>query len=371
MFKLYRRRESPHWWVAFTAGGHRFRRSLKTDDRGTANELASGIYRDALRGHDATRRAALTLDHALGRYMTEHAAYLPSAETVAHQGKALVRIIGKSMALGAIDDSVVSNFVARRRGERARRGRSSRGGSTTMERRVTNATVNRELGLLRTVMTRARDQWKVEVGGVSWKLHRLPEADHRTRYLSVEEADRLVAVAPDHLRPAIVTALFTGLRLANVMALDWSDVDLTARRITVRVKSRRPGGKLLTVPIAAPLVGELALLRGADSGPVFVYRGRPVLKMRKAFATALRRAGIADFHWHDLRHTAASWMIQRGVPLAVVREILGHSDVKLTMRYAHVGASQKVEAVEAIGEHWRPAAGTELAQRATTKGPKH
>jgi integrase len=218
-----------------------------------------------------------------------------------------------------------------------------------------NSTVNRELGLLRAVMERARKLWNLDVADVNWKLHRLPEADHRTRYLTAEEADRLLACAAPHLRPPIMCALFSGLRLANVMALDWSDVDLRARLITVRVKSRRPGGKVLTVPIAAPLLAELALLGAADAGPVFVYRGRPVLKMRRAFASALRAAGIADFHWHDLRHTSASWMVQRGVPLAVVRDILGHSDIKLTARYAHVAPSQKREAVEAIGDHWRPA----------------
>jgi integrase len=139
------------------------------------------------------------------------------------------------------------------------------------------------------------------------------------------------------------------------MALDWADVDLRQRLITVRVKSRKPGGKVLTVPIATALLAELALLGAADSGPVFVYRGRPVAKMRRAFSNALRAAGIADFHWHDLRHTAASWMVQNGVPLAVVRDILGHSDIKLTSRYAHVAPSQKRDAVEAIGDHWRPA----------------
>jgi integrase len=362
MFKLYRRPGTPHWWVSFSAGGHRVRRSLRVDDRQTADELAARLYRDALTGEAADRRPALTLDHALSRYVAEHARYLPSAVTVMHQGKALVRIIGRATPLGSIDDAAVSAFVARRRGERAVRGHG-RKVSRRMERRISNSTVNRETGLLRAVMERARKLWKIDVADVTWKLHRLPEADHRTRYLSVEEADRLLAVAPAHLRPPILCALFTGLRLANVMALDWADVDLTARRLTVRVKSRKPGGKLLTVPIAGPLVAELALLGGKDRGPVFTYRGRPVAKMRRSFATAIQRAGITDFHWHDLRHTAASWMVQRGVPLAVVRDILGHSDIKLTARYAHVAPAQKREAVEAIGDHWRPGGSATEKQR--------
>lgn len=364
MFKLYRRTESPCWWVSFSAGGHRVRRSLRTDDRQTADELAAGLYRNALTGETTGAKPSLTLDHALSRYVAEHARYLPSAVTIKHQGKALVRIIGRTTALGRIDDGGVAAFVAKRRGERAARGHGRRG-SRRMDRRVSNSTVNREVGLLRAVMERARKLWKLDVADVNWKLHRLQEADHRTRYLTVEEADRLIDAAKPHLRPALITALYTALRLGNVMALDWADVDLRARLITVRVKSRKPGGKVLTVPIATALVGVLAVLGVADSGPVFTYRGRPVAKMRRAFSNALRAAGIADFHWHDLRHTAASWMVQNGVPLAVVRDILGHSDIKLTSRYAHVAPAQKRDAVEAIGDHWRPAVGTKLAQSRT------
>ena len=354
MFKLYRRPESPAWWVAFTSGGHRLRRSLRTDDRPTAERLAAALYAAALTGATTGRRPAISLDHALSRYVAEHARYLPSAQTIAHQGKALIRLVGKATPLGSIDDAAVSAFVARRRGERASRGHGPRH-ARHMERRISNSTVNREVAMLRAVMERARKLWKLDVAEVNWKLHRLQEADHRTRYLTAEEADRLLEAAAPHLRPPIMAALFTGLRLSNVMTLDWADVDLRARLITVRVKSRRPGGKALTVPIAGPLLAELARLGAADAGPVFTYRGRPVTRMRRAFASALRAAGITDFHWHDLRHTAASWMVQRGVPLAVVRDILGHSDIKLTSRYAHVAPSQKREAVEAIGDHWRPA----------------
>lgn len=358
MFKLYRRPTSPAWWVAFTSGGHRLRRSLRTADRPTAERLAAELYAAALTGATTGRRPGITLDHALSRYVAEHAQYLPSAQTIAHQGKALVRIIGRATPLGSIDDAAVSAFVARRRGERARRGHGQRD-TRHLERRVGNSTVNREVAMLRAVMERARKLWRLDVADVNWKLHRLQEADHRTRYLTADEADRLLAVARPHLRPPIMAALFTGLRLSNVMALDWSDVDLRARLITVRVKSRKPGGKALTVPIAGPLLAELARLSPADAGPVFTYRGRPVARMRRAFASSLRAAGIADFHWHDLRHTAASWMVQRGVPLAVVRDILGHSDIKLTSRYAHVAPSQKREAVEAIGDHWSPAGAVE------------
>jgi hypothetical protein len=204
---------TPHWWVSFSAGGHRIRRSLRTNDRETANQLAAGIYRDALTGQATGAKPSLTLDHALSRYVAEHARYLPSAQTIKHQGKALVRIIGRAAMLGGIDDAVVAVYVAKRRGDRAARGHG-RKGSRRMDRRVSNSTVNREVGLLRAVMERARKLWKLDVADVNWKLHRLQEADHRTRYLTADEADRLLAAAKPHLRAPLITALYTGLRLS-------------------------------------------------------------------------------------------------------------------------------------------------------------
>ncbi|MBM3623629.1 MAG: hypothetical protein FJX20_23410 [Alphaproteobacteria bacterium] len=145
------------------------------------------------------------------------------------------------------------------------------------------------------------------------------------RHLSVEEADRLISIVAAHLRPAIITALYTGLRLANVVALDWSDINLRARTITVRVRLWKPGGKVLTVPIAMPLLADLAPLGLVDTGSAFTYRGRAVAKMRKVFSTALGAPGS---------------------PISFG-----------TICEPHVGE----------GDHWRPSAGTPVAQPVQTK----
>jgi integrase len=141
------------------------------------------------------------------------------------------------------------------------------------------------------------------------------------------------------MKGPLIAAICTGLRAQNVIRLDWSETGMFARVITVRVKSKKPGGRVLTVPIAQPLFVVLANLGPRDAGRVFLYRGRPIkTDTRHAFLIALRKAGIdAHYTWHDLRHTAASWMRQRKVPIDVIREILGHTDIKSTMRYAHIG----------------------------------
>jgi integrase len=120
------------------------------------------------------------------------------------------------------------------------------------------------------------------------------------------------------------------------------------RAITLQVKSRQPGGKTISVPICGPLLVILANLGPKDAGPVFTYEGKPVLSWRTAWKSARKRAGLPSIRWHDLRHTAASWMVQEGVPLDVVQEILGHEDIATTKRYAHRDVSAKRAAVDAL-----------------------
>ncbi len=221
-----------------------------------------------------------------------------------------------------------------------------------MDRLVSNSTVNKEASLLRAVMNRARNEWKCAVGDVDWKKRRLHEREGSTRWLTTEQASAVMGVAAPHLRGPLLASLCTGLRAANIMRLDWSQIDMVSRTITVRVKSRNPGGKVLKLAVAQPLFILLANLGPRDEGRVFLYRGRPIrTDMRRAFLTALRRAKVpGKFTWHDLRHTAASWMVQRGVPLIVVKEILGHSDISLTQRYAHVAENQAAAAIATLGE---------------------
>lgn len=367
-YQLYRRPGSPSWWVSWTVDGHRVRRSLGTGEEEVARIKAADEHRKALIGDIVGHKDSIALDHALGRYVMEHARHLPSLRTIAYQAKALRRLIGKATMLAAIDDAVVASFVARRRGEKARRGKSSRKGrgSVPMDRLVSSTTVNKEVSLLRAVMNMARADWKLAVGEVDWKKRRLREPDSSTRWMTQERAYSVIAAAAPHLRAPITTALLTGLRAANVMRLDWSEVDLRQRTITVRTKSRKPGGRVLVVRIADPLFNVLVKLGAKAEGRVFLYRGRPIkTDMRRAFMTALKRAGLAGrFTWHDLRHTAASWMVQSGADLLAVRDALGHSDAKLTQRYAHVGKSMVADAFDRLGEAF---SGTPATQRVFKK----
>jgi integrase len=218
--------------------------------------------------------------------------------------------------------------------------------------------------VLRALLNVARHKWKVATADVDWRAHKLSEPEPVERFLTAAEADALLAASAPHMRAIIACALYTGLRRGNVVGLDWSQVDLVARLITVHGKSRKPGGKKIVVPIAAPLLVLFGNLTPRDHGPVFAYQApmrrngvvpapRTIADVKTAFRAACRRAGLTGLRFHDLRHTAASWMVQEGVPLDVVQRILGHTDIKLTQRYAHRSPDAQRQAVEAIGRHWR------------------
>ncbi|MCC7046737.1 MAG: site-specific integrase [Alphaproteobacteria bacterium] len=343
--RIFRRKGSPHWWYDFAIRGRRFRGSTQTDDRQLADQIASKLRTDELLSVTTGKRPTLTLDGAFGKWWIEHGQYLRSAGRTENAADNLLRRLGKTVMLDSVDDAMVTRHVARRRAQ------------------VSDSSVNRELALLRSIMRMADRKWKVAVGQVDWSLHRLAEPEGRERFLSPEEADRLMVAAAPHLRPVIACALMTGLRRGNIIALDWRQVDLRAGLITVGAKSRRPGGKRLVVPIAAPLLTILANMAPCAEGRVFAGWKRPGRRgetmplgdIKTAWRAACARAGLPGVRFHDLRHTAASWMIQAGVPLDVVQKILGHSDIKLTQRYAHRAPGAPREAVEAIGRQWSPA----------------
>ena len=124
---------------------------------------------------------------------------------------------------------------------------------------------------------------------------------------------------------------------------------MTGMEIRFLVKSRKPGGKVHIVPMSKECRALLSTLNPKDKGPVFTYKGRDIKSWKTAWKGALRRAGIEDFRWHDLRHTAASWMVAKGIPLDVVQKILGHESIQTTMRYAHREDTARRAAVEALG----------------------
>lgn len=201
---------------------------------------------------------------------------------------------------------------------------------------VANGTVNRMLALLRAILRRAAHDWEWTQGAPRVRL--LKEPTRRVRYLTPLQAQRLLEQLPSHLAEMAAFSLATGLRKSNVTGLEWSQIDLARCMAWVhpdQSKTRRA----IAVPLNQDAMRVLSVQAGRHPTHVFAFKGETIAKVSTAaWKKALKRAGIDDFRWHDLRHTWASWHVQNGTPLNVLQELGGWESPQMVRRYAHFSA---------------------------------
>ena len=180
----------------------------------------------------------------------------------------------------------------------------------------------------------------------------------RTRFLNEDEIVRLLDACGNSQNPAlhaaVVLAMNTGMRKGEILGLTWERIDLQsdlgfrAKATLYETKSGEPRG----VPLNTAAVAALSTLQSDPEkrcGNIFrASNGSNRSTMRTAFENAVKRAGIAHCRFHDLRHTAASHMVMRGRSLQEVKEVLGHSDYRMTLRYAHLSPASLRSAVCAL-----------------------
>jgi len=230
-------------------------------------------------------------------------------------------------------------------------------------KKVSPASVNRELACLSHMFTLAI-RWGIVSRNPMRGIKKLKEPPGRLRFLTVDEIGRLIRACSPHLKPIVITALNTGMRKSEILNLKWKDVDFVNRTITVR-KSKN--NEVRIIPINGVLYKILKNLhRFKKSEWVFPGKdGKPLGDFKRAFKTALRRAGIEDFRFHDLRHTFASHLVMNGVNIRTVQQLLGHKDIKMTMKYSHLSRDFVQEAVSHLDGIWGKfrKIGTNLAQK--------
>ena len=209
---------------------------------------------------------------------------------------------------------------------------------------VSPPTVNRELACFKHMFTKAIE-WEMATKNPVKQVKLFQENPGRIRYLENEEVTRLLEECTEHLRPIIIVALFTGMRKSEILALQWSDLDLKRKIIHIE---KTKSGHSRDIPMADPVFFALKG-RQTQSEHVFSHEdGTPRINIRTAFDNNLRRAQIKDFTFHDLRHTFASHLIMNGVDLLTVKELLGHRSINMTLRYAHLSPEHKKKAVASL-----------------------
>ncbi len=220
-------------------------------------------------------------------------------------------------------------------------------------RPYTPSTINHELMFLSGALREAVKRGYIDRNPVQG-VPTLSEHNQKLRWLTKEEEDRLFKFLPEYLRPITTCALHTGMRLGEVLTLKWADVDFRQRMIRVEPAKNH---KERHIPMNERLVELLSAMKPAsetweESPHVFTSMRTGVRfdsdGVGHAFKRDARRAGLFGVSFHTLRHTFASRLAQRGVPLNDIRELLGHSDMRVTLRYAHLAPGNLRRAVEVL-----------------------
>jgi integrase len=213
-----------------------------------------------------------------------------------------------------------------------------------------SATVNCHLALLKTTFSRAMkaESPKADrnpVRGVSL----LKENNIRVRVLTDDEEARLLTALPSYLRPLVLVALHTGMRKGELAGLEWKDVNINTRTVTVTESKSGEGRRVSMNRVVIDALHQLQRERKVLGGPVFRSpEGGLLHNLGRVWAKAVEKSGVANFRFHDLRHTAASRLVMAGVDLYTVKEILGHKTLTMTQQYSHLSPEHQRQAVDRL-----------------------
>lgn len=324
---IYKRGDSPYWWINATlSNGKRVRQSSGTEDRAQAEAYLAKLKLDSYKEVNFGIKPHRSWKEAVVRYL-EIKATLRSYRDVKRICCNLHPYLGDLM-LNQINGDVVWSVI---------QGEFKKGNKA--------ATVNRYLATLRGLLRMARDEWQ-------WidhipKIRLLSGEVERDRWLTRGEADKLIAVCPDHLAAVVKFALATGCRAREILGLEWSRVDLNRHTAWLnQTKNGTPRG----VPLNRSAVAVLQEQVGKHSKFCFTYCGEPIRYniTNSAWITALKKAELEDFRFHDLRHTWASWHRQAGTSCDELKELGGWKTRSMVDRYAKFATEHLANAASRI-----------------------
>lgn len=323
---LFKRPGSPFWWARFTHHGRRIQKSTGTADRAQAQHFHDRLKAELWQQDRLGTRPVRHWQDAVFRFLKE------TSHKASHEDdKRRLRWLDAYLAGKRLDE--ISRDLVDRIGELKKRQSSA-------------ATANRHLALIRTILRRAWADW-------DWldkppRVRLYPEPKRRIRFLTRPEAERLLSALPTHQADAARFALATGLRQSNILHLEWSQVDVERRTAWIhpdQAKARHA----IAVPLNAEAMEVLGRQIGKHARAVFTYQGQPIQQIStRAWRAALQRAGIADFRWHDLRHTWASWHAMAGTSMQELQELGGWETAAMVRKYAHLSARHLAEAADRI-----------------------
>ena len=336
--------------------------------RGEALKILSGL----IDGTDPAKKVVAPKEYTLFSFIDE--VYAPWAEAKVNQkdGKATVRRLKAS--LPEFHDKKLTEINAENI-EKWRTNRSNSGKKAT--------TINRDLTALKACLSKAVMWEHLQSNPLSGVKPAKVDNNSRVRFLSEQEEVSLMAaidsrdqrikaertsgnewrkvrkLSPmrdltplpfaDHLKPMVLVSLNTGIRWGELVALTWDRIDFNNANLTIDGTTAK-STKTRHVPLNSIALSALKSWEEMSDGEI-IFPGRDgntLDNVNKAWGAVLTEAKIDKFRWHDQRHHFASKLVMAGVDLNTVRELLGHSDLKMTLRYAHLAPKHKADAVEKL-----------------------
>ncbi|WP_416053987.1 site-specific integrase [Pectobacterium parmentieri] len=343
------------WHCDFTTpDGKRIRQSLGTEDKREAQELHDKLKADSWRSAKLGDAPVKLFDEACIRWLREKSHKRSLDADKSKITFFLDHFHGWELSTITNDQIQVAISKAYNRKHRERweemRDRMKREGKPVPVYRakpISESTKYSLQAFMRSLLRIAANEWGW-LNSVPVVKARQPR-NKRIRWLTHDEARNLIDCLPLHLKPVVTFALATGLRRSNILDLEWSQVDMQRKMAWIHPENAK-GGKAIGVALNDTACGVLRGQIGKHNRWVFVHEisttkpnGEKMPEIRKlrvdgnkAWNAALKRAGIENFRFHDLRHTWASWLVQSGVPLSALQEMGGWESIEMVRRYAHL-----------------------------------
>ena len=216
----------------------------------------------------------------------------------------------------------------------------------------TLATINADHAILKHVLSVAERHGLIQ----SNPAKRVPLPDpqnERDRILTEEEWKRLYNAAPKHLQPILLVAYELGPRAGEILNLTWDRVDLHKGFIRLRGQDTKTAeGRIVPLtPEVRSMLTKLSKVRRLDTNHVFLYRGKPIKRVKHAFATAVQDSALQDVRFHDLRHCAATNLRRAGVDTVTAMKIVGHKSEKMHKRYNSVSEADLTAAATKLNAY--------------------
>jgi integrase len=321
---LYKRKSGFYYYEISDGKSNRIQKSTGTKNKKLAQRIYDKIVADIVEGRYFERLEARqhSFEELKERYMREHSKVNKMESSHIRDRASFVHLSGffSGLSLAEVKPARISEYKALRTSEGAK-----------------TATLARELEVLRHALNLAIREWEW-LDKSPFEKVRIEKPNNAIETWLTDDQERdLLNESPQWLGELITFALHTGMRQGEILCLKWSQVDLNRKSVTLLVTKNKDKR---TIPLNLTV---LKLLKDKSrvvniSGYVFVSKAGTRIdasNLRRAFNSAEERAGIENFRFHDLRHTFATRLVQAGVDLYVVKQLLGHKSIAMTMRYAH------------------------------------